>query len=516
MNNLKNFYITTAIHYANAKPHIGHAFENVLADVLFRFNRDLLGNESYFLTGTDEHGQKIKEKGQEEGFDSTQEFVDKNVKFFEEMNASLGVNPSQFIRTTNAYHKEGAQAFWRKLEEKGDIYKSKYEGLYCVGCEDFYLDKDLNEGRVCPIHLKEVKEIEEENYFFKLSKYSDQIKDLIESDAVKVRPESRKKEILSLLNEGLRDVSFSRQVDKMDWGIPVPGDDQHVMYVWCDALTNYVTGLGYGGSDAPDGDLMEKFWSVDKHVIGKDILRFHAGIWLGMLLSAEIPLPLEICVHGFITSDGHKMSKSLGNVVDPMGLLDIYGSDVVRFFLTREIPTGDDGDFSLDRFRIVYESDLQNNYGNLLSRTVSMVNKYLDGEIDFEVIKNGDSYKFQGEYMDCYEKYLDGMMNFEMKKSIESVLRFLSTLNQYIEEKQPWALHKEGKQDEIKEVMVDLVYGLLLASRLLSPVIPEKSLKAIGLLGFDGDFLNVEKRVEGKVNVASKVDPLFPRLEWEV
>ncbi len=511
MNNLKNFYVTTAIHYANAKPHIGHAFENVLADVLYRYNKDLLGNPSFFLTGTDEHGQKIKEKGVEQGFEDTQKFVDKNVEYFKDLNEAALIESDKFIRTTDDYHKKGAQEMWKKLSEKGDIYMAKYTGLYCVGCEDFYLEKDLNDGKICPIHLKEVTEIEEENYFFKLSKYSDQIRDLIESDTVRVRPESRKREILSMIDEGLRDVSFSRQVDKMDWGVPIPGDEEHVMYVWCDALTNYITGLGFGNDD----DLMDKFWPVDKHVIGKDILRFHAGIWIGMLLSAELPLPLEICVHGFITSNGHKMSKSLGNVIDPMELLDEFGSDVVRFFLVREIPTGDDGDFNYERFRVVYESDLQNNFGNLLSRTVSMVNKYLDGEVDMGLIKDGDAFVFQGEYVDTYEKYVDGMMNFEMKKSVEAVLKFLTGLNQFIEEKQPWTLKKEGKDEELAEVMVNLVYGIALGARLLYPVIPSKSLQALQALNLDEKFLNVEKGLSGNIKVAEKIDPLFARREWE-
>jgi methionyl-tRNA synthetase len=522
MDNLKNFYVTTAIHYANAKPHIGHAFENLLGDVLFRYNRDLLGNNSYFLTGTDEHGQKIKEKALEKGFDNAQEFVDENVGFFKEMNNELMVEPSQFIRTTSEYHKKGAQEFWQKLEEKGDIYKDEYKGLYCVGCEAFYAEKDLSDGLVCPIHLKKVEEVEEENYFFKLSKYSDEIKSLIESDTIRVRPDSRKKEILSVLEEGLRDVSFSRNKKKMDWGVPVPGDEDHVMYVWCDALTNYVTALGYGENGSPDGNLMTDFWPVDKHIIGKDILRFHAGIWIGMLLSAELPLPLEICVHGFITSEGHKMSKSLGNVVDPMEIAEKYGEEVLRFFLVREIPTGSDGDFSMERFKVVYESDLQNNFGNLLSRSVSMVNKYLDGEVDFGLIEDGDKFEFIGDYTDCYESYVDGMMNFEMKKSFEGVLKFLSKLNQYIEDTQPWGLNKEGKVEELGVVMANLIYGISLAVRMLYPVIPGKAGVAFEVLGLklDDNVLSFnfvsEKGLSGKHKVAEKVSPLFPRIEWEV
>lgn len=515
MSNLKNFYVTTAIHYANGKPHIGHALENVFADVLYRYNRSLLGNKSYFLTGTDEHGQKIKEKSIANGFESVKDFVDENSDAFVELNKKLLIDSTQFIRTTSDYHKAGAQSFWKILEEKGDIYKDEYKGLYCVGCEAYYVEKDLDDGLICPHHLKKVVEVEEENYFFKLSKYSDEIKKLIESDEVRIRPESRKKEMLAMLEDGLRDVSFSRQKEKMDWGIEVPGDEDHVMYVWCDALTNYITGLGYSGCLAPNGDLMNEFWPADKHIVGKDILRFHGGIWLGMLLSAGLPLPLEICVHGFITVNGQKMGKSLGNVIDPMEMIDKYEPEVLRFFLAREIPTGDDGDFSMERFKVVYESDLQNNFGNLLSRTISMVNKYMGGEIDFEKIGNGNSFTFQGDYVDSYEKYVDGMMNFEMKKSFEAVLRFLSGLNQYIEEKQPWALYKNEKLDELQVVMTDLVYGLILASRMLYPVVPEKAMKALNLLGFEDELiLNFESEIKGKKKLAEKVEPLFPRIEW--
>lgn len=519
MNNLQNFYVTTAIHYANAKPHIGHAFENILADVLFRFQKDLLGHDSYFLTGTDEHGQKIDEKAKEMGFESTQDFVDENSKYFQQMNDLLLVEPSNFIRTSSEYHKLGAKYFWNKLVEKGDIYKDSYSGYYCVGCEAYYLEKDLSEGLVCPIHLKKIQEFSEENYFFALSKYSEKIKDIIQNDIVKIRPESRKREFLSVLEEGLTDVSFSRQKEKMSWGVDVPNDEKHVMYVWCDALTNYITALGYGHESLD----MQKFWPADKHIVGKDILRFHAGIWLGMLLSAEIDLPLEICVHGFLLSNGHKMSKSLGNVVDPIEVAEKFGAEVLRYFLVREIPTGEDGDFNMERFQVVYESDLQNNYGNLLSRTISMVNKYLDGVIDLGNVSKGEGFEFMGDYEDAYQKYLDGMMNFELRNSFEAIMKFLSKLNLYVETNKPWDLYKNEKHEELKLVMTNLIYGLILATRLLYPVMPVKTKTALELLGVNNfeNFLNLNSMIEdwlsskGLVKVAEKVEPLFPRFEWE-
>lgn len=511
--NKSNFYVTTAIHYANAKPHVGHALENVFGDVFYRYNKDLLGKKSYFLTGTDEHGQKINDKSAEMGFDNVQEFVDTNAAEFVKMNDFLEIKPSQFIRTTSEEHKRRAQAIWKELEAKGDIYKAEYEGLYCVGCEAYYLEKDLDEEGRCPIHLKAPKRIKEENYFFKLSKYSDLIKERIEKDELKIVPESRKKEFLSVLEEGLHDVSFSRNVKSMNWGIPVPGDEDHVMYVWCDALTNYITALGYGEG----GELMGDFWPVSKHIIGKDILRFHAGIWIGMLMSLDLELPQELCVHGFINSGGHKMSKSLGNVIDPMEVAQKYGAEVLRFFLCREIPTGDDGDFNMERFQVVYTSDLQNNFGNLLSRSVSMVNKYLDGKVNLSLLGDEfEKFEFSDDYVQAFEIYKEGMDGFNIRNSIDAVLRFLSKLNQYIEEKQPWALNKEGKTEELEVVMTNLIYGIYLAARLLYPVIPVKSLKAMEGIGLGGmDVCSLDHSLDsGGLNVAEKIEPLFPRIEW--
>lgn len=499
---MKKFYLSTAIAYTNAKPHLGHALEFVIADVIARYSRQA-GRDTYFLTGTDEHGTKIYKTAKEQGRDLT-EFVDENAASFIEMAKQYGLTNDQFIRTSSDLHKRGAQKIWQKLVEAGDIYVNKYSGLYCTGCETFLLEKDLVDGK-CAIHLVAPELVEEENYFFRLSKYSDKIKELIETDVVKIYPEARKREMLGLLNEGLNDVSFSRPKTVLPWGIDVPGDDSQVMYVWCDALTNYLTALGY----ADDSENVDKYWPCDLHIIGKDILRFHAGIWIGMLLSANLPLPKALGVHGFVTSEGHKMSKSLGNVVDPMQLLEEYSLDAVRFFLAREIPTGDDGDFSQERFKIVYSSDLANNFGNLASRVISMVHKYFEG-----VVPSISGFKFESEFADCFKTYCEEIESFDVKKGIESVLHFMTLLNQYVEDSKPWALAKEENTVELEIVMGNLIEGVKRVTYLMAPYIPNATSELAGILGID---LSITFEAGFKSEIAGKtlgeIKPLFPRFD---
>jgi methionyl-tRNA synthetase len=321
--------IATAIPYMNAGPHMGHAMEFIIADILARYNRSS-GNDTFFLTGADEHGSKIYNKAQELGKD-TMIMLDENMKLFKNLGTSLMITPDDFIRTTDQLrHWPTAQSIWKKLEAKGDIYKKKYSGLYCEGCEAFIPEKDLDAEGNCTIHHKKPVTIEEENYFFALSRYEDQLKELIASDAIKITPDFRKNEILSFLSEGLNDVSFSRSVEKMPWGIPVPGDESQVMYVWCDALTNYLSGIGYSF----DQEKFNRYYPTYLHVIGKDISRFHAIIYMAMLLSADMETSKNILVHGFVTSFGEKMSKSLGNSVMPEDVTSIYGSDSLRYFVT--------------------------------------------------------------------------------------------------------------------------------------------------------------------------------------
>ncbi len=496
---MNKFYLCNAIAYVNGKPHMGHVLEYIFADAIRRYHI-LKGEDVFYQNGTDEHGSKIYKTAKDQGLE-IQEMVDKNNQTFVNVCKLLNVEYDVWIRTSSDHHKKGAQKLWSKLDEAGDIYKDSYEGLYCVGCEAYLNEKDLVDGK-CPNHLKEPEKLKEENYFFKLSKYSDQIKDLIESDTLKIYPEGRRNEMLALCEEGLKDVSFSRPKKVLPWGVNVPDDDDQVMYVWCDALSNYITCLGYGSDDESN---FEKYWPCDLQMIGKDILRFHGGIWIGMLLSAGIEIPKALGVHGFITSEGQKMSKSLGNVVDPSEIIEQYGLDALRFYLTREVPTGDDGDFSKERFAIVYSSDLANNYGNLVSRVLAMVNKY-----DVNIKSEFDVEGFNG----VFEKYSEYVEGFDLKKAVEEVLRYLDTLNTLIEETKPWALMKEGNVEEATKVLSNLVEGVRRASIMLWPFIPGTVEKVFGYLNLESNisFADLESTIDDGHQVGT-AEPLFPRVE---
>ncbi len=500
-----NFYITTAIAYVNAPPHIGFAMETIEADCLARYHR-MIGDEVYFLTGVDEHGSKIRNTAKEQGL-TPQELADKNAPIFQNLGQLFNLSNDDFIRTTEERHKVGAQKLWRKLVAADDIYKSKYQGHYCVGCEAFVTDKDLVDGK-CPEHDKEPELITEENYFFKLSKYSDQIAEKIRSDELRVVPESRKNEILAMCDEGLTDVSFSRPRKSLDWGVAVPDDDEQVMYVWCDALSNYITALGYGGNEGK----FEKFWPADVHVIGKGILRFHAAIWIGMLLAAEIEIPRAIFVHGYITSEGQKMSKSLGNVIDPFAVVEEKGCDPVRYFLLREIPTTTDGDFSEDRFSVVYESELADNFGNLFSRVLTLAERFLGGKVP-QVVGDGDLVKAVKEAWAAHDEYMN---NFDLKKACEEAVRLGEIANKYIEEKKPWEIAKKDEK-ALSEVMYNLLEILRHIACMLYPFIPETADKMLEGLGCpevynEGSF--VEFREWGGLSSGTKVkkgEVLFPK-----
>lgn len=391
--------ISTAIAYANAGPHIGHAFEYAYADTISRYLKHVHGKENiFFETGMDEHGQKIEQKAKESDRD-IQDFVDENANLFKELDTKMSIAYDFFVRTSDKEkHYKGAQFLWIQLSEAGALEKREYSALYCVGCEEFKTEKDLNEKGECPMHLKKPEEVKEENWFFKLSSYTKEIKHAIETDTLRIVPETRKNEILSLLERGLEDVSFSRPKSKVSWGIPVPGDDSQVMYVWCDALSNYITALGYGTDAWEKG---KEFWSDENssqaiHIIGKDILRFHAAIWPGMLIAAGLSLPERIYVHGFITSGGQKMSKSLGNVISPQDILDLFtpacdelSGEALRFVLIHEIPSFDDGDLTMESVKSAYTAYLSNGIGNLTSRIMRMCTSYGVRLDDFSIPDSG-------------------------------------------------------------------------------------------------------------------------------
>jgi len=448
----EKYYITTTIPYANAPPHIGHALEFVQADVLARWNR-LKGKDVFYLTGTDEHGTKNYQTAKKQGL-SPQKFVDKNVKFFKELLKKLNITNDNFIRTTNKKeHWPGVVDIWNKLVEKGDIYEKEYDGLYCPGCERFITEKDLIGGK-CPDHPKlEIQKIAEKNYFFKLSKYSDEIKKKINSGELAIHPEKWKNNFLGLIKDGLRDVSFSRDKKQLPWGIPVPGDEGQVMYVWCDALSNYLTGIGY-----PDKKY-KKHWPADVHVVGKDMLRFHTGIWPGMLLSAGIPLPKKVIVHGFLTINGQKMSKSTGNVIDPIGIVDKYGSDALRYFFCRNFVFGEDGDISIDGIIRRHNDELANKLGNLVSRTSALAEKYGIEKTTNKLIKKLDQKKI--------EKHFD---SYEFDKALNEIFAFIDVCNEYVQSKKPW-------ETKDTKVLFELVESIREIAKLLSPFIPESAEK---------------------------------------
>lgn len=501
---MNKFYITTAIAYVNAPPHIGHALEFIQADVLARYHR-LIGDDTFYLTGTDEHGVKIYETAQELKME-TKDLVDKNAKIFQGLKDILWLSNDDFVRTSSDKHKAGAKKIWNKLFLKGDIYKDIYKGNYCVGCESFIPEKDLDENGNCPNHKKKPKILEEENYFFRLSKYSSQIKKMIETDQLKVFPESRKHEMLNIIGDGLNDVSFSRPKEVLPWGITVPNDDSQVMYVWCDALSNYVTQMDYEN----EGERFKKYWPANIHLIGKDILRFHAGVWIGMLISTGLEIPKAVYVHGFVTSEGQKMSKSIGNVVDPLGYVDKYGVDALRYYLLREIPSADDGDFSHKRFVDLYNSELANSLGNLVNRVTMMVERYVSGKAPKKT--TGDDVApeidaFFSKYSECFDK-------FDLKGACETLVELTDFANKYIDDKKPWVLAKDNP-DELPAVLYDLLELLRYIVILLLPILPKSAEKIAEQLSLNVEDLEFDPKWGGTKEGASikSGENLFPRIE---
>lgn len=454
-----NYFITTSIPYVNGEPHIGHAFEFVLADVLARSARQH-SKQVLFSIGTDEHGGKIADKAAELKL-TPKAFTDKMSESFRTLAKNLDISNDRFIRTTDTGHEQRAQVIWKALEK--DIYKSKYTGLYCSGCEEFVTEAaaKANKG-VCPNHQKPYEKIEEENYFFKLSKYAPQIEKVITEGSFAVVPATRKHEIMHVIKEGLEDISISRPKDKISWGVPVPGDKTQVMYVWFEALMNYITVLGY-----PEHDDFKKFWPANVQVIGKDILRFHAAIWPGILLGLGLPLPKALYVHGFINAEGGtKMSKTLGNVIDPNKIIKEYGADVFRYYVLRHIPSYNDGDFSWERLHEIYNSELANELGNAVQRTAAMITQYQNGLIGVIPPSSHDT----GQYVTALEAC-------RFDRALEEVWEQVRGLNQYIDEEKPWELKKKDDTEHLREVLAYQVSSLLEIADLLAPFVPETSTK---------------------------------------
>jgi methionyl-tRNA synthetase len=479
----KKFYITTSIAYTNAEPHLGFALESIQADVLARYHR-VIGDDVFFLTGTDEHGVKIV-KSAAQNNKTPKQFTDEISKKFIELKKILNLSNDDFIRTTDKKkHWQGVEKVWLNLKKNKDIYKKQYKGLYCFGCEAFITEKDLIDGK-CPVHLKEPEKIEEENYFFQLSKYSKKIEKAIETDKVKIIPIARKKEILNFVKSGLNDISFSRTRKNLEWGIPVPGDRTQIIYVWGDALVNYISALGYQNNSKK----FQKYWPADVHCIGKDILKFHCAIWLGMLFSLKLKLPKKVFVHGFITSGKQKMSKSLGNVVNPKILVEKYGTDAVRYFLLREIPPTSDGDYTQERFEDRYNADLAKGLGNFSARTLALAEK-LNPKSKYQMPKQIQSPKVNKEIKKTWEDYRKVMDEIRFNAALEEIWRLIGFCDRYIEKEKPW---EQGKNQ--LPVIQDLMIALSNVAEMLAPFLPDTSEKIL-------------KQIKSK----RKGKPLFPRI----
>ena len=455
---MSDYFVTTSIPYVNGEPHLGHAMEFVMADVLARYARQR-GDDVIYSTGTDEHGGKIAEKA-EEAKVTPKAYADKMSKHFEKLAEDLNVSNDRFIRTTDKSHEDRAQLIWKAL--KHDIYKGKYVGWYCTGDEAFFTETEVkaNNG-ICPNHNRKYEKIEEDNYFFPLSKYTKPILEAIESGEFLILPETKRNEILWLLKEGLDDISISRPKENIQWGIPVPGDSHQVMYVWFEALMNYITVLGY-----PEHDDFKRFWPADAQVIGKDIIRFHAAIWPAILLSLGLDLPKLLYVHGFVNINGEKMSKSLGNYLSPNEIIEKYGVDPFRYYFLRHIPSYGDGDFTWEAFDRAYNSELANELGNAVQRTAAMIQKYQKGII-------GD---IPGAEHDI-AGYREAMEICRFDRALDEVWEQVRGLNQYIDEEKPWMIAKEEDEDHLREVLAYQASCLLEIAELLKPFMPETAEK---------------------------------------
>lgn len=507
----QKYYLTTAIPYANSDPHIGFALELLYADIMARWQR-LLGKEVYFLTGTDEHGQKMLRTAREKGKEVSEYASEKSAAFLR-LADEWNITNNDFIRTTEERHMARAQKFWEASLANGDIYKKSYTGLYCVGCEAYKTEKDLVDG-LCPDHKVAPESLTEENYFFRLSKYTLPLQKLFNEHPDFVYPASRYNEMKNILDSGLDDVSCSRSSEKLSWGIPVPNDPSQVMYVWFDALTNYVTALGYGSED---GSLFQKFWPADAHIIGKEINRFHSLLWPAMLLSAGLKVPKQIVVHGWITVNGQKMSKSLGNVIDPRELVTKYPLDAVRYFLAREIPFEADGDYSEEKFRERYQADLANGLGNFASRVLTMLEKYTDSRIPEVTAKEEGIMKYVNETI--WPEYYDRMNKWQYSHALTALAQFVSYCDTIISDRKPWTLAKEGKTEEVNNLLYHLTEALRQMAVMAWPVTPETSENILTQLGLDvgAELSRDENELRQWVGLTvgtkiNKANILFPRL----
>lgn len=507
----RHFYVTTPIYYVNAKPHLGHVYTTVIADVLSRYHK-LLGKKVFFLTGTDEHGDKIMETAKGLGT-TAQELADENSSRFRNLWPELEIENNRFIRTTEPEHKKTVQLILQKVYDSGDIYFGEYGGHYCMGCERFMTETEMVDGN-CPIHQKPLTYVQEQNYFFKMEKYRNWLVDYINANPDFIRPERYRNEVLGMLREPLDDLCISRPKKRLSWGIELPFDKDYVCYVWFDALINYLTGIGY-----PDGDHFHDFWQEAQHLIGKDILKPHAVYWPTMLKSLGVEPYRNLNVHGFWNVDQTKMSKSLGNVVDPLELKNKYGVDAFRYFLVRDMVFGLDSNFSEEALVERYNADLANDIGNLVSRSIKMVTKYFDGILPSP---EGDPEEMDFELKDIAAKavadYTARMENMEMHMALQGAWSLISGLNKYIDRTAPWELAKNNKS-RLSTVIYHVMESIRYVAVMASPVMPDTSRKILGMLGLDGKLFSMEDlRTFGMMKPGTRImeaKALFPRVEKE-
>ena len=512
---MAKFYTTTAIDYVNGAPHIGHAYEKILTDVIYRHYTQRC-EDTYFLTGTDEHGIKIQKTSAEKGV-SPKEFCDMNAQKFQEAWKALDVDYSQFIRTTDEQHEKVVQKIFKKLVDKGDIYKHSYPGLYCSGCEAFLSEKDLTEDGLCPDHQKKPEVVEEENYFFKLTKYKDAIIKHIKSNPDFIIPSFRANEVLNQL-ENIEDISVSRVNTNVSWGIPVLDDPSQVIYVWIDALSNYITAIGYD----PDGsdEKFEKLWPADVQVIGKDILKFHSIYWLAILMALDLPLPKHILAHGWITIDQTKMSKSLGNVISPTSVLEAFNLDIpdpFRYYMASAAPCGKDGNYSDEDFKEKVNAHLANSMGNLLNRTLSMLVKYFEGDVKPE-------FKIQSELFDKALETVKAVKHhfdyYEVQEASQKIIELVDITNKYVTDNAPWTLAKEEQMDKCGQVLTTVLEVMCVISSLIYPYCPNIASRMAEQLSYDLntklDDVNCDNIKVGHLIDKENIKPVFLRMDSEL